>query len=401
MANSFSNNKKTKMIAAAVADSMDYLKASVSKMSAAELKNKKFGRTYTMYLPGVGKPTKGTTANPEPIAEIETEIMFDNWNNSVTLTAWNDLVDIESFKGEIIDGYALANARAEEKDIVTANCFKSVQAYVASTPSFDGLSEASDMLGELAVSGEVVSFMHPTVMGKIASSGLANFLPDPTMKEIYGKNYLGEYANASQLRCNVLPVLTTPSTIPTATITLGTAVQNSDGTDIGFDAINSIATTGTFIPGLAYKATGLKVVDNSGIQTDQDYVLIVNSTESAGAVGKIPQLRIAFEGQAYNNANAWVPAGTSSLTLTPILTGSKKYWIGQVRTKDCMAYDTAFFSNLPGSENENVATVGGVTVKVSQYGNGNELEKLVRIDQPFAAGLFEPRRSVTVYIEKA
>lgn len=401
MANNFSNNLKVKMVAAAAADNMDYVKASRSYMSQAELQGKKFGREYKVYIPDPGKVVNGLVADPDAVDECEVPIMLDNNNNSCELTAWNTLTDIEDFKEEIAKPRGVALARKTQADIVKANVFKSAQAVVAAAPGFGVLSDAAAALDELAVAGEVVSFMKPEVMGKIASSGLANFVAAQEAKEIYGKNALGTYAGATQIELAVLPTLTTPSTIPTATITLGTAVQDSDGVDIGFDAIDSIATTGTFIPGLAYKATGLKVVDNSGIQTDQDYVLIVNATESAGAVGKIPQLRIAFEGQAYNNANAWVPAGTSSLTLTPLLTGSKTYWVGQVRTADALAFDDYKFLDLPGSENESVASVGGVTVKMSEYGNGTTLTKLVRLDLPYAAGIVEHRGSVTVYILKA
>jgi hypothetical protein len=56
------------------------------------------------------------------------------------------------------------------------------------------------------------------------------------------------------------------------------------------------------------------------------------------------------------------------------------------------------FKNLPGSENEAVATVAGVTAKMSAYGEGEYLEKMIRVDLPFAAGLMDPRLSVTTYL---
>ena len=73
----------------------------------------------------------------------------------------------------------------------------------------------------------------------------------------------------------------------------------------------------------------------------------------------------------------------------------------QVRTKDCFTFDSYKFEDLPGSENEEVSIVGGHSVKMSMYGEGKILNKLVRLDAPFAAGLFEPRGSVTVYIKKS
>jgi hypothetical protein len=42
-----------------------------------------------------------------------------------------------------------------------------------------------------------------------------------------------------------------------------------------------------------------------------------------------------------------------------------------------------------------------VTVKMSEYGNGTTLTKLVRLDLPYAAGIVDHRCSLTVYVLKA
>ena len=397
MANNFSNTKKVKMIAAQAIDNMDYIKASRSYMSQADLKNKKYGHSYKIYMPDPGKVVNGIVADPDSISECEVEILMDNNNTSCELTAWNSLTDIENFKQQIAIPRGNHLARETQRQIVKANVFKSAQAVVASAPGFGVLSDAAAALDELAVAGEVVSFMKPEVMGKIAASGLANFIPAQNAKDIYSDNYLGQYAGASQIQLAVLPVLTTPADM-SATISL-TQVTDSDSNVIGFAPITGItAGSGvTLKPGFAYKATGLKVVDSTGIQTDQDYAII-----TIGADGSIPELRITIDGASYNNPNAWVEAGTTTLTLTPLLTASKKYWVGQVRTADALAFDDYKFESLPGSaDNEAVATVGGVTVKMSEYGNGTTLTKLVRLDLPYAAGIVEHRGSVTVYILKA
>lgn len=396
MANNFSNNLKVKMVAAAAADNMDYVKASRSYMSQEELKNKKFGRTYKVYVPDPGKVVNGLVADPEAVDEVEVDIMLDNNNNSCELTAWNTLTDIEDFKAEIAVPRGVALARKTQQDIVKANVFKSAQAVVASTAGFGVLSDAAAALNELAVAGDIVSFQSPTVLGKIAAGGLANFIPAQEAKDIYTKNYLGEYAGASQIGLAVLPTLSTPADM-SATISL-TQVTDSDSNVIGFQPVTGItAGSGvTLKPGFAYKATGLKVVDGSGLQTDQDYAII-----TIGADGSIPELRITIDGKAYNNPNAWVAAGTTTLTLTPLLTASKTYFVGQVRSSDCLAFDDYKFDDLPGSQNEAVGTVVGVTVKMSEYGNGTTLTKLVRLDLPYAAGIVEHRGSVTVYVLKA
>lgn len=420
MANTLTNAKKVKLLAAAVHDNMDYIKASKSYLSQEEMKNKKYGKTYKITMPDPGKVIQGIVADPSDVVEREVDITMDNYNTSFQLDAWEELTDIMSFQKEFLDVKAKLLARVEEKKIVEDNVFKSTQAIVATAPSFGVLSDASAALNELAVAGDVVSYMHPTVMGKIAAGGLANFIVGKEAAEIYGKNYLGQYAGADQVQCAVLPVLTTPADM-SATISLTNGGNALAGTEKFADPVSSItAGSGvTLKPGFAYKAAGLKVVDPSGLLTDQDYIIIVD-----GANGHIPELRIAIggagtenistlgftgtvtangvqvpNGDGANNPNAWVPAGTTSLTLTPILTASKSYWVGQVRTDTCLAYDSYRFGKLPGSEEES-ASVLGTTIKMSEYGNGTTLQRLVRFDAPFAAGIVDPRYSVTVYIQK-
>lgn len=397
-AGKFANNTKVKLVAAAVADELDYIKASVSKMPQSEFKGKKYGKSYSVYIPDVGSVKEGLEASPDDIVEVPTEIRLNNFNTSCTLDAWNELGDVEAFADEIAKPRGQHLARQMAKSIVNDNVFKDMQAVIADAPSFGVLSDASAALNELAVGGEVVSFMHPTVMGKIAASGLANFIPGTEAKELYGKNYLGQYAGAEQINCALLPTVTI-SQAPTATISL-VPVQDGGSNTIGFETVNEI--TGTnLVPGAVFTTGGdLKIVDQSGIETEQDVQIIVLSTNSGGTKGTISPIRITVEGKNTGNPNAWMKAGVSTLTLTSALEVGT-YWVGQVRTKESMAFDSYKFENLPGSDNEEVATVGGVTVKMSTYGDGTNLTKLIRLDVPHAAGIWDARGAVAVYIKKA
>lgn len=399
-AGKFANNTKVKLVAAAVADELDYIKASVSKMPQSEFKGKKYGKTYQLYIPDVGTVKEGLEASPDDIVEVPTEIRLNNFNTSCTLDAWNELGDVEAFADEIAKPRGQHLARQMAKSIIANNVFKNMQAVVSNTPGFGVLSDASAALNELAVGGEVVSFMHPTVMGKISASGLANFITGTEAKELYGKNYLGMYAGAEHVQCPLLPTVTIGSSAPTATITL-TAVKDGKSNTIGFETVNEI--TGTnLVPGAVFTTGGaLKIVDQSGIETEQDVQIIVLSTNAGGTKGTISPIRITVEGKNTGNPNAWMKAGVETLTLTSALEAGATYWVGQVRTRDALAYDSYKFENLPGSENEDVATVGGVTVKMSTYGDGTNLTKLVRLDTPYAAGIWEPRSCVAVYIKKA
>ena len=398
-AGKFANNTKVQLVAAAVADELDYIKASVSKMPQSEFKGKKYGKTYQLYIPDVGTVKEGLEASPDDIVEVPTEIRLNNFNTSCTLDAWNELGDVEAFADEIAKPRGQHLARQMAKSIIENNVFKNMQAVVSNAPGFGVLSDASAALHELSVGGEVVSFMHPTVMGKIAASGLANFIPGTEAKELYGKNYLGQYAGAEQIQCALLPTVTIKNA-PTATIAL-TAVEDGKSNTIGFETVDTI--TGTnLVPGAVFTTGGdLKIVDQSGIETEQDVQIIVLSVNPEGTSAKISPIRITVEGKNTGNPNAWMKAGVSTLTLTSALEVGATYWVGQVRTRDALAYDSYKFENLPGSENEDVATVGGVTVKMSTYGDGTNLTKLVRLDTPHAAGIWEPRSCVAVYIKKA
>ena len=398
-AGKFANNTKVKLVAAAVADELDYIKASVSKMPQSEFKGKKYGKTYQLYIPDVGTVKEGLEASPDDIVEVPTEIRLNNFNTSCTLDAWNELGDVEAFADEIAKPRGQHLARQMAKSIIANNVFKNMQAVVSNAPGFGVLSDASAALNELSVGGEVVSFMHPTVMGKISASGLANFIPGTEAKELYGKNYLGMYAGAEQINCALLPTVTIKSA-PTATISL-VPVEDGQSNTIGFETVNEI--TGTnLVPGAVFTTGGdLKIVDQSGIESEQDVQIIVLSTDAEGTKGTISPIRITVEGKNTGNPNAWMKAGVSTLTLTSALEVGATYWVGQVRTRDALAYDSYKFENLPGSENEDVATVGGVTVKMSTYGDGTNLTKLVRLDTPHAAGIWEPRSCVAVYIKKA
>lgn len=397
--NDFTNNKKVLLVAGAVADELDYIKASVSKMSQADFKGKKYGKSYNIYIPDVGSVKEGLEASPDDITEVETEIKLNNFNTSCTIDAWNELGDMESFKDQVAKPRGQHLARQMAKSIVNDNVFKDMQAVIADAPSFGVLSDASAALNELAVGGEVVSFMHPTVMGKIAAGGLANFIPGTEAKELYGKNYLGQYAGAEQINCALLPTVTI-SKAPTATIAL-TPVKDGETNTIGFETVDTI--TGTnLVPGAVFTAGGaLKIVDQSGIETEQDVQVIVLSANNEGTSAKISPIRITVEGKNTGNPNAWMKAGVKTLTLTSALEVGATYWIGQVRTKESMAFDSYKFENLPGSENEDVATVGGVTVKMSTYGDGTNLTKLVRLDVPHAAGIWDARGAVAVFIKKS
>jgi hypothetical protein len=167
-------------------------------------------------------------------------------------------------------------------------------------------------------------------------------------------------------------------------------------------AIFNVSVTETDSQSNTY-SSGLKIIDCSGIQTEVPIQVVVVSANAAGTEGIISPLRIARDGETGNNPNAWVgnhdAASTYAATLTYALGTSKTYVVNEVRTKDCFAYDTYQFDVLPGSQDEMVSTVGGSSVKMRIFGDGTNLDKLVRIDSTYAASLFEPREAALILVE--
>lgn len=415
MSGTFSNRKKLIMLAAAVAEKMPYVKNATSLFSQGELKGKKYGQKVTGYIPDAGTVSNGLVANPDKVTEVEVNAWIRNKNTAVEVDLWDQFVNIEDFKKEIIDKKAGKLAREVQKDIVGENVYRSLQAVVATSIGFGMLTESAAALDELAVDGDIVTFLSPTIHSKIAESGLSKFLQSEKMKEIYEENYLGQYAGSAQVQLAGMPVLDTTgaSTAPTISAEV---VKDASNNVIGLKPIATITHggSGALKVGVPYKVTGLKVVDESGIETDQDFVVIVNSEVQYGSDGSettvvyVPEIRLTVDGKGFGNPNAHMDAttlaaaisdSTATFTLEPLVTIGKKYAIGQARTVKGLSFDQYRFDDLPAAKQENVGTFEGITLKMqsaSHILNGTEV---TRIDMPWCAKIFRPEESCTIYLQ--
>lgn len=401
--NTFTNNKKVQLVAANIEDQRVFTKASVSKMKQSDFEGKKYGKSYSLYIPGRPKMVNGVVANPSDITEIETSVYLDNDNVSAELGPWQRLGDMEKFNEQLAAPYAETLARGQERKIVENEIFKAMSAVIApkaagvQTVDYDTLGKATAKLRKLALGSELIGFLDPDVEAEITGKAVGNkFLTnDKVFMDAYGENAIGKYATAKWVESPDLPEITTKASAATGSITL----TDTPSSGKGFDEVTQISGT-NLVKGSMFTVAGLYMVDRSGMQTKVPVQIIVTAVNAAGTVGQISPLRITFDGEAYNNPNAWVAAGTSSLTLVSALSTSTTYQICEVRAKDALAYDTYQFDNLPGSEDEMVATVGGTSVKMRIFGDGTNLNKLIRIDSAYAAAIYEPRDCVVIYVEK-
>ena len=384
LGNTFSNNHKTKLIAGEVYDNLPYLKKAHSYMTQGELEGKKYGKTYSVYIPDPGQVMDGLEANPDAINEVKVDVTLQNKNTSVELDAWNKLTDIESFTNEIAKPRGVKLARSIEKDAIDQTINKAFQIAVGSA-NFKTLTDMSKALDEVGAAGTKVSFVKPTVAGEIANGGLANFIPSEIQTKIYKDAYLGQYAGASVIEESLMPIVNVAGD-ETAAMAV-TAVTAKDGTatiTAGYDVAFTAA------PNVPFKVNA-KLIGVDGMETDQDLYIIADKD------GNVPAVRFAVEGHNVNNANAWVPTGYT--TAAPELAvDSGKYALGQCRTEDAVGFDTYKFSDLPGSENETV-TVNNVSLKMSTYGDGKYMTTLTRIDAPYAVTLPDPRKAVVGYFK--
>jgi hypothetical protein len=384
LGNKFSNNHKTKLIAGEVYDNLPYLKKAHSYMTQGELEGKKYGKTYSIYIPDPGQVMDGLEANPDAINEVKVDVTLQNKNTSVELDAWNKLTDIESFTNEIAKPRGVKLARSIEKDAIDQTINKAFQIAVGSA-NFKTLTDMSKALDEVGVAGTKVSFVKPTVAGEIANGGLANFIPSEIQTKIYKDAYLGQYAGASVIEESLMPIVNVAGTETAAMAVTAISGKGAESaTVVGYDVAFTAA------PGVPFKVNA-KLIGVDGMETDQDLFIIADKD------GNVPAVRFAVEGHNVNNANAWVPTGYT--TAAPELgVAAGKYALGQCRTEDAVGFDTYKFSDLPGSENETVS-VNNVSLKMSTYGDGKFMTTLTRIDAPYAVTLPDPRKAVVGYFK--
>lgn len=342
MANEFSNNAKTKVIAQEIYDNMPYLKKAKSYIPQEQMVGKKYGNTYTVYIPDPGKSRiakasdgrNGLSAQVEEIKEIVYPISLEAGLNDVELDEWEKLGDIESFSDQIAIPRGRSIGQTIEQYAVDKTVFKASQAVVG-TKSLATLAKANGKLKKAGAAGSKVTYIDPVVGHDIAAVAAGQIKNDEIVNKLYKDAAIGTFAGVPVVEEQFMPVVEAGNDTFSVTVTTG---------EKGFEPITSGTLVGA--AGVPFKATGLKLVDKNGIQTNEDYVVIPD------ADGKIPELRVEFEGMNGGNANAWVPTGTSALTFTSMLTSGKSYDVVQTRTTDAVAMDSYKFGNIPGSEME-------------------------------------------------
>ena len=416
--NAFTTRKKLALLATAIRDNMPYVRASKQEFPQSELKGKKFGASVHTYLADPGSVQDGIIADPDTITEVELTAIMANKNTSVETDMWENFVDVEDFSKQVLKPKGLKLARTIEKDVIDQNVYASAQAVVQ--PKVGGASvfdtgiigDASSALGELAVAGRLVCFQSPSLLGKISRGLQRNLLPDDIMRDIFKSRYIGECENSSVIEQPLMPKITMPANMDTApTITFTVANTDSSSNALNYEPVSTITVSDggkALVEGAAYQIPNVFVVDQSGMRTAQPFVVIYHKEINGVSHGqatygfKIPEIRLAVGDQkGAGNPNAWTAAPLSNLTvtLTPLLTAGSSYLVGQTRLDDALVFDSYVYDDLPSSRTENVGVDGPISLKCMEFGDGKNGVQLTRIDAPYLSKIWDPRLSVTTYVE--
>lgn len=416
MAGKFSNRKKLVMLSAAIMENMNYIKESDDLFPASELEGKKYGMSVTGYLPDAGSVSQGLVAHPDKAHQVEVTAWLDNYNTAAETDLWDEIENIEDFKKEMVDKRAKKLAREVQLAIINQNVYRSAQAIVTSVIGYDLIGDASSALDELSIVGERVCFQTPNTFSKIGRTGANLFLPSDIQKEIYEDASLGTYNEAACVKLPGLPILDTTG-MAGSVAAVGTVKKDASNNVLGVSQITSVtAATGDVIPGVPYTVSGLYVVDEGGVETNQPYVVIpVNEVyyDEDGARQTrvvIPGLRITATGKAWGNPNAHMAAATiaaatagttTTLTLTPVagIVAGKHYQVGQVRNKKALSFSGLKFKNLPAAKQDNVGVFENLSLKMQSAPEVLNGIAYFRIDMPFVSRIFDHRQSTTTYLQ--
>lgn len=412
MPGKFSNQKKLILLANAVEENLNYIKRADNLFP--DLAGKKYGMAVHGYQTDAGSVSNGLVAHPDVAHQVEHTAYLDNYNTAAETDLWDDLVEIADFNREMVDKRSKKLAREVQKAVINENVFRSCQVSVASSAGYGLLSDANAKMEELSVVGERIDFQTPTTISKIQATGSNLFLYPEKQREIYEENSIGFYANADTVSLPGLPIVDTTGQDAAPTLSAA-VVKDASSNTIGIKPISTItgSGTGSVIPGVPYKLSGLKIVDEGGVETEQDYIVIPVSEVYYDEDGVrqtrtvVPEIRITAKGKAYGNPNAWMTAtaidaatstGTVTLTLSAVLTASKHYQVGQYRLAKALSFSPLTFKNLPAAKQDNVGVGEFVTLKMQSAPEVLNGVSYFRIDMPFVAKIFEPRQSCTTYL---
>lgn len=394
--NSFSLNRKTQYLAAAVNDNVPYIQASRSYLKD-KVEGKKCGMTYNFYFPDPGKAYAGTsevdiTNDLKTITEREVSCTLMNARTSVDLGTWERLTEIEDFVNEVAEPRGQTLATEIEIDSINRGWKVSDGAKVINSNDLgmDDLAGLAASLKAIRSRGKFRGFAHPAFFHSLGAKNLSLFLPSDIMREIYRSAFIGNYMDVDWVSETYMPTLSVTGAQTAANVTA-----------IGSDGI-SITGTNLYV-GMMFTLSGVeaKCTDMFGRRTSEDKVFIVESVNDAKTAGKLSQKIVTHDGTAsvtgaeITNCNTYgkfTEICTTGLTAKTLLTATGDYTIIQARDADALEWDTYKHPKLDGCT-ESTQRVGKITAQVAKWANVYTRQQIVRVDVPYISQMIDGRRS--------
>lgn len=400
--NSFSLNRKTQFLAAAVNDNVPYIQASRSYLKG-KVEGKKCGLTYNFYFPDPGKAYAGTsevdiTNDLKVVTEREVSCTLMNARTSIELGTWERLTEIEDFVNEIAEPRGMTLATEIEIDSITRGWKVSDGARVVSAADLgmDDLAGIAADLKAIRSRGKFRGFADPSFFHSLGAKNLSLFLPNDIMREIYRSAFIGNFMDVDWVSETYMPTLSVTGGMTGANVT-------AIGTD-------GVSVTGTNLyAGMIFTLAGVNAycTDMFGRKTKQEKVFIIDSVNGAGTAGTLSQRIVCSTGNAAEataentNCNTFGTFGqicTTGLTGNTILTATGDYSIVQARDADALEWDTYKHPSLAGCE-ESTQRVGKISVQVAKWANIATRQQVMRADVPYISQMIDGRRSRLLVIK--
>ena len=394
--NSFSLNRKTQFLAAAVNDNVPYIQASRSYLKG-KVEGKKCGLTYNFYFPDPGKAYAGTsevdiTNDLKVVTEREVSCTLMNARTSIELGTWERLTEIEDFVNEIAEPRGMTLATEIEIDSINRGWKVSDGAKViaAADLGMDDLAGIAADLKAIRSRGKFRGFAHPAFFHSLGAKNLSLFLPNDIMRDIYRSAFIGNYMDVDWV---------SETYMPTLSITGG--MTGAKVTTIGTDGVS---VTGTNLyEGMMFTLSGVDAycVDMFGRKTNEKKVFIIDSVNGAGTAGTLSQKIVTSVGTAAeataintncNTAASFTAVCTSGLTGAALITAVGDYSVIQARDADALEWDTYKHPTLDGCV-ESTQRVGKITCQVAKWANIATRQQIMRADVPYISQLIDGRRS--------
>lgn len=401
MANSFVNTKALKLFLAKLIDAAPYIRASKGHFKG-DLKGKKPGKSYNLYLTDAGNPSDGLKIDREKddfsVQEREVTIYIKNKKTVVSLDVLEQVVDLESWNDEVAEPYGVRLGAEIQKDVIGNTFFQASTAFVG-TSGWDAMATANAHLRSIRQGAKLVSFMDPMAATGLTVNALNNWNFGPSNKgqDFYGDNSIGKFSGSEYVECTDIPMVKGV----TRELTIASAAKSTDQDNVGgIELTLSAGLSSAIKAGEPLYLTGAKACNVVGMPTNAPFVCFVQKDAAANAtkieVGRIELADIGSRNCYLEGAKEL--SDLADVTLTNVLTNGKTYFAVQTRTEDVLDFTQVELADLEGGKSKN-ANVGGIGMKWSTLGDFDNMVNESRADVCYGTGIVDNRLVAIAFIE--